>query len=56
MTGIDMTAEFSEVAAWGLIAASVAFAFGINRMRMGGAVALAALAALAAKGMLLPWV
>jgi hypothetical protein len=58
MTGIDMTAEFSEVVAWGLIAAVVVYA-AISRMPrvpVGGAVALATLAALLTKAVLLPWV
>ncbi|WP_137180217.1 hypothetical protein [Roseomonas sp. AR75] len=51
---IDRSLEFSEVAAWGLIVAIVVYALSDGRMRQPGAVALAALAALAAKAMLLP--
>ncbi len=48
--------EFSEVAAWGLIAAACVYGLGLNRLHQAGAVALAALAALATKAILLPLV
>lgn len=48
--------EFSEVAAWGLIVAAGVYAVGLRRLKQAGAVALAALAALATKAMLLPLV
>jgi len=51
---IDMSLEFSEVAAWGLIVALLVYAAGLHRLPMGATVALAALAALATKAMLLP--
>lgn len=48
--------EFSEILAWGLIVALLVYAAGHRHLSQGGAVALAALAALAAKAMLLPLV
>jgi hypothetical protein len=48
--------EFSEVLAWGLIVALVVLSLGYERIGRGGAVALAALAALATKAILLPLV
>jgi hypothetical protein len=46
--------DFGDVAAWGLIVATAVFAIGVRRLPMGGAVALAALAALAAKSVMMP--
>ena len=51
---IESNLEFSEVAAWGLIVAALVCAAGLHRLPPAGAVALAALAALCAKAMLLP--
>jgi len=51
---IERSLEFSEVAAWGLIVGAVVYAAGLHRLSMGASVALAALAALATKAMLLP--
>lgn len=52
MPGIEF--EFSEVLAWGLIVATVVYALSTTRLGQGGAVAAAALAAFAAKAMLVP--
>ena len=54
MTGIDTTAEFSEIVAWGLIAATIVYGLGATRLTQGGALALATLAALLTKAALLP--
>jgi hypothetical protein len=51
---IESTLEFSEVAAWGLIVAALVYAAGLHRLPAGATVALAALAGLATKAMLLP--
>lgn len=48
--------EFSEVVAWGLIVAAGVYATCRQRLHQAGAVALAALAALATKAFLLPLV
>ncbi|MGG5817191.1 hypothetical protein [Falsiroseomonas sp. HW251] len=52
MHGIEF--EFGEVLAWGLIVATFVYAAGLHRLGRGGAVALAALAAMATKAALLP--
>lgn len=54
MTQLSSVIDFGDVAAWGLIVAIGVFAVAIRRLPMGGAVALAALAALAAKSMMMP--
>lgn len=46
--------DVSEVLAWALIVAAVVFAAAFRRFGQGGAVALATLAAIAAKAALLP--
>ena len=46
--------DFGDVAAWGLIVAVVVFGVSARRMAMGGAAALAVLAGLAAKSVLMP--
>jgi hypothetical protein len=51
---VESTLEFSEVAAWGLIVAALVYAAGLSRLPTGATVALAALAGLATKAMLLP--
>jgi hypothetical protein len=51
---IESNLEFSEVAAWGLIVAAVVYAAGLHRLPTGATVALATLAGLATKAMLLP--
>lgn len=53
LAAIEQTMEFSEVAAWGLIVAVLVYGASVTRLRE-GAVALAALAALVTKAMLLP--
>jgi hypothetical protein len=47
------TLEFGEIAAWGLIAAAVAYSLGARRGASSAAAAAAALAALVTKGLLL---
>ena len=58
MTGIELAAieqtmEISEVFAWGLIVATIVYGSSVSRLR-DAAVAVAALAALVTKAMLLP--
>jgi hypothetical protein len=52
MHGVEF--EFSEVLAWGLIVAAGVYAASLTRLGRGGAVAAAALAAFAAKAILVP--
>jgi hypothetical protein len=59
MSGLENMAlaqslEFSEVAAWGLIVATLVYAVLTRRMPEAGAVALATAAALVTKAMLIP--
>lgn len=54
MTSLSSVLDFGDVAAWGLIIAIAVFAVAIRRLPMGGAVALAALAALVAKSVMIP--
>ncbi|MGG5811091.1 hypothetical protein [Falsiroseomonas sp. CW058] len=57
MPGLELTAEFSEVVAWGLIAGALVYAklVAVRGMPSGAAVALGTLAALVTKAALLPW-
>ncbi len=54
MPPLSAMIDFGDVAAWGVIMATAVFAIGIRRLPMGGAVALAVLAALATKSALMP--
>jgi hypothetical protein len=54
MPPLSSVLDFGDVAAWGLIVTTIVFGIGIRHLTMGGAVALAALAGLAAKSVLMP--
>jgi hypothetical protein len=54
MQAISAVLDFGDVAAWGFIVAAGVLAMWARRIPLGGAVALAALAALAAKSVLMP--
>lgn len=54
MPPLSAVLDFGDVAAWGLIVATVVFGIGVRHLTMGGAVALATLAGLSAKSVLMP--